>query len=226
MVCSLWSRCALGILGVALALGATAARAQAVNNSQLSGYVYIDRNNDGLLAFADQASPELVLPNVTIELLRLVGSTPTVVDMKITDSIGRYEFTGLEAGIYGVRQIQPVQFVDGLDTVGSIRTLLGALAPPGSSVGNASAPNSIVNIVLPASTRGDLYNFGERGLAPAFVSKRLLLGTAPPPVFTEPPAIPSVTVPEPASGLLAAGTLAMLGRARRSRRAAGRSSPL
>jgi hypothetical protein len=191
-----------------------------VNNSQLSGYVYIDRNNDGLLAFSDQASPELVLPNVTIELLRLIGTTPTVVDTKATDSIGRYEFTGLQAGTYGVRQIQPVQFVDGLETVGAIRTLAGALAPPGSSVGITSAPNSMVNIVLPAGTRGDLYNFGERGLAPAYVSKRYLLGTAPPPVFTEQPAIPSVTVPEPASGVLAAATLAMLARARRTRRKA------
>jgi hypothetical protein len=228
MVCSPRRRCALRFLLpiVALAFSPAAVRAQAVNNSQLSGYVYIDRNNDGTLAFSDQASPELVLPGVTIELLQLVGSTPTVIDTKITDSIGRYEFTGLAAGIYGVRQIQPVQFVDGLETVGSIRTLLGALSPPGSSPGNAVAPNSIFSILLPASTRGDLYNFGERGLASAYVSKRYLLGTAPPPVFTEPPAIPSVTVPEPASGGLVAAMLAVLVRTGRSRRVARRRLPL
>jgi hypothetical protein len=164
--------------------------ARAVDNSRLSGYVYIDRNNDGMLAFSDQARPEWVIPGVTIQLFRLTDPAPrSPIGMALTDSVGRYEFSGLAAGIYALHQEQPVEFVDGLDTVGVIRTLSGALSPPLSSVGSTLGANDFVNIALPAGTRGDLYNFGERGLTSAYASRRLLLGTAPPPTFTPQPAL-------------------------------------
>jgi hypothetical protein len=182
MISSRWGRFALWILGVALASRPAASTAQAVGDSQLSGYVYIDRNNDGMLAFSDQAHPELVLPDVEIRLFRF-PDTVMHIDTANTNSFGQYTFTGLPAGTYGLLQIQPMEFVDGRDTVGVIRSLMGEVAPPGSVVGSAAGANSFIDIVLPAGARGDLYNFGERGLAPAFVSKRFLLGTAPPPVF-------------------------------------------
>lgn len=176
----------------------------AQNTSQLSGYVYIDRNNDGLLAFSDQPQPEWVLPDVRIELYSINGMTASLLATTQTDAIGHYLFAGLAPGTYAVRQIQPVEYADGLDTLGTIRRIGGQANPPGSSAGTASN-NAFTNIVLPAASRGDLYNFGERGMAPAFVSKRYLVNTAPPPTFAPPP------IPEPAAGVLAAlGSLALI----------------
>lgn len=176
----------------------------------LSGYVYIDRDNNGQLAYNNQANPEWVIPGVTIQLLNYANpSAPVVLMTDSTDAIGRYEFAGLGAGTYALRQVQPVEYVDGLDTVGQIRNLaLTALNPAGTSPGSAnpSGPGSLLaSIVLIADSRGDEYNFGERGLAPAYASKRYLLATAPPPVFTPPPDIPNIPndVPEPASLALA-----------------------
>jgi hypothetical protein len=204
---------ATAALAVPLAMGGPAL---AQNNSQLSGYVYVDRNNDGQLAFSDQALPELVIPNVTVELYSVSGATQTLLSSTLTNAVGQYSFNGLAAGTYLLRQIQPVEFVDGLDTLGSIRSLMGQPNPPGSSAGTAFN-NAFSNILLPAGARGDLYNFGERGLAPAYVSKRFLLGSAPPPTFT-PPGQP---IPEPAGALLAAlGSAALAGVAHRARRAA------
>src|SRR5262245_23965385 len=145
MVFSRWKRCALGILGAALASHPVASNAQAVGDSQLSGYVYIDRNNDGVLAFSDQASPELVIPGVEIRLINFVGTATQIFKTTTTDSIGKYIFTGLPAGPYVLQQTQPVEFVDGLDTVGVLHTLLFDAAPPGAAVGSASGANNFVN---------------------------------------------------------------------------------
>jgi hypothetical protein len=99
--------------------------------------------------------------------------------------------------------------VDGSDTPGVLQTLAGQANPAGSAVGNA-LNDQFTGILLTASTRGDLYNFGERGLAPGFVSKRYLLGTAPRPTFV-PTDQGSGNVPEPASGVLAAFASVLLG---------------
>lgn len=202
-------RCVGLAITALLAVASMPSTAVAQNTSQLSGFVYIDRNNDGALAFSDEPSPEWVLPNISIELYSVSGMTATLLSTTTTNDIGQYFFENLAAGAYALRQIQPVEYVDGLDTVGAIRSLVGQLNPPGANVGTAGN-NVFTNIVLPASARGDLYNFGERGLAPAYVSKRYLLGSAPPPIFSPPP------IPEPATGILAVlGSLAILATRRR-----------
>lgn len=176
----------------------------------LSGYVYVDRNNDGQLAFSNQPMPEFVIPNVTIQLFSRAGNTATLLTSTQTNSVGRYEFTGLAAGTYALQQMQPVQFVDGLDTVGFLRNLMLGPPPAGANPG-VSANNLFDNIVLVPNTRGDGYNFGERGLAPAYVSKRYLMGYAPPPELGTP-----APIPEPAAGVLATlAGLALLARRRR-----------
>lgn len=175
----------------------------------LSGYVYIDRNNDGQLTFNDQPDPEFVIPGVTIQLYGVLGTTETLVDTAVTDEVGSYRFTSLEAGSFTLRQVQPVQYVDGLTTPGTIRDLQGNADPFGSDAGLA-LPNAIENIQMPDDSRGILFNFAERGLTAAYASKRNLLGSA--------PALPTAPIPEPTTGALGAiACLAALATWRRRR---------
>jgi hypothetical protein len=192
---------------------ATAAWLPVQAASSLSGYAYIDRNNDGQLAFADAAQPEWVLSGVEVKLFSVSGTTETLLSTATTSSIGLYSFTGLAAGNYAIRQTQPVGYLDGLDTLGIIRNLNNNSVPAGANVGTVAA-DAFVGIALPADSRGNFYNFGERGLLPGFVSKRYLLGTAPPIVVTPDPE--PTSVPEPATGLLAAfGAVSLLAARRR-----------
>ena len=188
-------RCALSAALAFTAIVCPAFTALAQNTSQLSGFVYIDRNNDGMLVFSNQPNPEWVIPGVSIELYSMNGTTETLLSSTLTDSIGKYVFEDLAPGTYSVREVQPVEYYDGIDTLGEIRGLVGAL-PPGSYDVGQVADNAFTGIVLPAEAEGYLYNFGERGLLPQYVSKRYLLGSAPPPQYA--------SIPEPASALLAA----------------------
>lgn len=171
--------------------------------SQLGGWVYIDRNNDGDLAFMNEPDPEFVIGNVTISLYSQTGPE-TLVATTQTDQFGRYFFNDLEPGTYAIKQTQPVEFVDGIDTPGQMFALTPA-GIGGSVVGTAL--NNVFNgIVLAPNVRGEFFNFGERGLAPGYVSKRYLLGSAPDMPITPDVEIPFV--PEPSTCvmmLLAAG---------------------
>jgi hypothetical protein len=192
----LWRRrapiCALASLAATFGFVATSS---AQNASSLSGYVYIDRNNDGALTFNDQPDPEFVIPGVTIQLFSVDDMTlaETLVGTTVTDSVGKYQFGALDGGLFTLRQVQPVEYVDGQTTVGVIKDLMGVVDPM-ADVGTALL-NAIVEIDLPDDSRGVLFNFGERGLNSAFVSKRFLLGTAPP--------LPTAEIPEPATTTLA-----------------------
>ena len=177
-----------------------------LGKSQLGGWVYIDRNNDGEINFANEPMPEYVIGGVTIGLYSQTGPE-TLVATTQTDEFGRYFFNNINPGTYGLKQIQPVQYVDGIDTLGQMFALTNA------GIGNAAvgvmANNAFNSIVLPANVRGDFFNFGELGLMPGYVSKRFLLGSAPEPPIT--------VVPEPATVTLLAAVrgLAMIPRRRR-----------
>lgn len=208
-----WGRRALALTLTAFAL-ATAAWSPVEAASSLSGYTYIDRNNDGQLAFADAAQPEWVLSGVEVKLFSISGTTETLLSTTTTSSIGEYIFSGLSAGTYAIRQTQPVGYLDGIDALGIIRNLNNNSVPAGANVGTVAA-DAFLNIVLPADARGNFYNFGERGLLPGYVSKRYLLGTAPP-IVTAPDPEPANGVPEPtAAALLALGGMGTLALKRR-----------
>ena len=66
-----WGRRALATALAAFALATVWSPVQAA--SSLSGYSYIDRNNDGQLAFADAAQPEWVLSGVEVKLCALAA---------------------------------------------------------------------------------------------------------------------------------------------------------
>ncbi|WP_442483665.1 SdrD B-like domain-containing protein [Aeoliella sp. SH292] len=181
-------------------------------NSQIGGWVYVDRNNDGALNFSSDPMPELVIPDVTVNLYQLVNANYQLLSTLQTSDQGRYQFNNLGAGTYRIEQIQPVGWLDGLDTIGSM-TLNGTNTfPPGGSLGTVSN-NLFSGIVLPGGSTANFYNFGERGMLPGYVSKRYLFASAPPMPEAQ------ITIPEPSSIAMLVGAIvggvALRGRRRR-----------
>ncbi len=118
----------------------------------LSGYVYVDANNDGIRDIG-----EAPIAGVTLNLLDANGQ-PTGATA-ITDADGFYSFVGLAAGTYGVSEVQPATYVDGLDTAG---TQGGMAHNPGDSITGAT---------LTYGHDGQQYNFGE--LLPSSIAGRV-----------------------------------------------------
>jgi hypothetical protein len=181
-------------VGCLVALFASnAAAAHIPGLSQLGGWVYIDRNNDGQIAFVNDPNPEFAIGGASISLFSKVGNVETFVASQLSDPNGRYFFENINPGTYVLRQTQPVEFVDGIDTLGVLQSLNGQPIPPNASAGVVSN-NTFSNIVLTPDVGGEFYNFGERGLAAGYASKKYLFASSPP----LPP------IPEPASLVLAA----------------------
>jgi hypothetical protein len=201
-----------------------AALAQIAGLSRLGGWVYIDRNNDGILAFSTDPNPEYVIGDIQIDLFSKAGSVETLVATTHSDDFGRYLFEDINPGAYVLRESQSVMYVDGLDTLGILQSLNGQPIPGNASTG-AMTNDAFVDIVLTADVGGEFYNFGERGLAVGYVSKRFLFAsysgppTTPPPPETPPPPPETPLFPEPASLAMALmavfGIWSILGRNRR-----------
>ncbi len=112
--------------------------------ARLSGYVYVDANNNGI-----KEPGEAPIPGTVV---RVGGVTtaglPTGIFATTTDANGFYEFTNLPAGTYGVQEVQPAGYLDGLDT-------------PGSTGGGAPQNDTLVTVPLAAGANSVNNNFGE-----------------------------------------------------------------
>ena len=124
----------------------------------IGGYVYLDVNDNGI-----KEVQELALPNVPIALTTGDGE---VLRTALSDAHGWYEFGDLAPGSYQVREHQPGAFLDGQDT-------------PGEPLYGVVANDQFRDLQLPAGTVAVNYNFGERGLIPALVSKKYFLASTP-----------------------------------------------
>ncbi|QDU25163.1 Serine-aspartate repeat-containing protein D precursor [Anatilimnocola aggregata] len=111
--------------------------------AMVSGYVYHDRDNDGI-----REQGEETIPGTTIILLDAGG---TQIATQVTDQNGFYKFTGLGAGTYMIVEVQPTGWSDGKDTPGTIG---------GVTVGTATNDKQN-NVVLLNGDNGIEYNFGE-----------------------------------------------------------------
>ncbi len=111
----------------------------------ISGFVYDDIDNDG------QREPgEGPIAGVLVQLFDEDGE---LVAEQRTDETGKYVFDGLPAGRYSLRQIQPPEYLDGIDAAGTIN---------GESRGRALNPgDQIVDINIGWGEVGEEYNFGE-----------------------------------------------------------------
>ncbi len=111
--------------------------------AELSGTVWHDQNNDGV-----RDANEDTIGNVKIQLFDAQGD---LVAETVTDSNGRYAFKNLMPGTYKVNEIQPDTFVDGKDSLGSIK---------GLRVGDV-ANDMFSSITLAGGDKGVNYDFGE-----------------------------------------------------------------
>ena len=113
--------------------------------ASLSGVVYHDHNNNGLMESGDEG-----IGGVTIQVIpvsTIDGSTAPIITT--TNSDGSWAVTGLAPGTYRVVEIQPAAYIDGIDT-------------PGNAGGTAVNPGDQINgIVLAPGQAGINYKFGE-----------------------------------------------------------------
>lgn len=116
--------------------------------SSLSGFVYVDRNNNGV---KDPGEPGIADATV---LLTGVDDTGPVRTTATTAADGAYRFAGIRAGTYALTESQPLGYLDGADTSGSLGGLLGS--------------DQVRSIPVGWGVTGFNYNFGE--LAPAGLS--------------------------------------------------------
>ncbi len=123
----------------------------------LSGRVYMDYNDNGLID-----PEETPVPNVTLTL-EGVDARGNPVRLVATSGVdGAYRFAGLAGGSYKIVETQPAGVLDGRERAGT----------SGGTVDNSAfdpAPiyNTIGAIVLPAGANAGGYDFGERPIPPA-----------------------------------------------------------
>jgi hypothetical protein len=151
--------------------------------SSLSGYVYVDADNNGYRGPYDVVF-------VGAEMKAASQADPTNVYTAETDNDGMFYFGGLVPGTYTLWQsMHPENFIDGKDTVGRLIDVVG------HTISNTTCgikqdadihDSMIVQIQLHDGYHGIDYNFAERGLTAAAVSKRLLLASTPETVVPEP----------------------------------------
>lgn len=109
--------------------------------SSLSGYVYVDADNDGFFDLG-----ELPISGVTVTLTGTDDQGPVNL-VTMTGVNGAYSFPDLRPGTYTITESQPASYLDGKDTAGS----------QGGTAGN----DVITDIVLAAGVDGVNNNFGE-----------------------------------------------------------------
>ena len=138
-----------------------------VGSSSLSGYVYIDVNNDGSILNADGERTELGLPGATVKLRQKNATSGNYTDFVTvkTGPDGYYQFDNLPAGTYEIVETQPDRFMDGKEMAGNL--------------GGTVEDNRITNIVVKAGDQGRGYDFCERGLKLRYIGMQLFLGSAP-----------------------------------------------
>jgi hypothetical protein len=136
-------------------LGADNGGTQAPINapSSISGFVYLDTNNNGAIDILDG-----VIAGVKVTLTGTDDHGKFVSMVEFTDADGRYFFGGLRPGTYSLLESQPTGVSDGKETLGSIANSAA------SSFGTASN-DRFSNIRIVASRDGINYNFGELGSA-------------------------------------------------------------
>jgi hypothetical protein len=108
----------------------------------LSGFVYVDFNNDGILDNGDAR-----VGAVTITLSGTNDLSQSVFATQVSLNDGSYQFLGLRPGTYVLTLTQPSNYVPGRDSAGSL----------GGNVGN----NQLFGIVLQPGLAGINYDFAE-----------------------------------------------------------------
>lgn len=121
-----------------------------INNAgSISGFTYVDINNNGLIDLNDG-----IIPGVKVTLTGTNDQGASVSMTEFSDDDGQYFFGGLRPGTYTVTETQPTGVVDGKETLG---TIAGASASNFGTVGS----DKFTNIKIGYNQDGVNYNFGE-----------------------------------------------------------------
>lgn len=123
--------------------------------SSISGYVYVDANNDGIFQ-----GTEAPISGVLITLTGTDDLGQPVSQTTLTNGVGFYSFTNLRPGTYVLTETQPDGYTDGKDTIGS----------QGGTVAN----DVFSAIALAANVNGINNNFGERLLTTSISGQKFL----------------------------------------------------
>jgi len=113
------------------------------NLASVSGFVYLDFDDDGLINGSDVG-----LAEVEVRLSGVTDAGVAVELMQLTAEDGSYGFYDLLPGVYNVIEIQPEPFVDGKDTQGTPQ--LGT-----------THDDFFAQLDLRGGTHAEDYNFGE-----------------------------------------------------------------
>jgi protocatechuate 3,4-dioxygenase beta subunit len=111
--------------------------------SSLSGFVYVDSNNNGIKEPGEQ-----VIPGVVVTLTGANDLNQAVNLTQVTLGDGSYSFTGLRPGVYAITETQPANYDEGFDTIGT--------------QGGSTRQDQFYNIFLASAVDGMNNNFGER----------------------------------------------------------------
>jgi len=119
---------------------------------QLSGYVYVDRNNNGL-----REAGEPGIAGVTVRLSGTAADGSVVNLSATTDASGLFQFANLlpaNAAGYTLTETQPSAYADGLDTAGRV-----------NGVASGLAGNDVISAIAYSGGNAEDYLFGERAAA-------------------------------------------------------------
>lgn len=129
------------------ATGNVAVTVQPFVPTNVSGVVWVDETNDGIIDTAERrmGGVEVILTGVALGVAITPISVKTLAD-------GSYNFDNLAPGQYVVRYETPVHMIDGRDVAGAL--------------GDADSLNNqfTINIAQPGGGDGSGYNFGVLGL--------------------------------------------------------------
>jgi uncharacterized repeat protein (TIGR01451 family) len=110
--------------------------------SSLSGYVFVDPNNN-----CDKDPGEQGIPGVTVTLTGTDDANNSVTRTTQTNPLGQFQFSNLAPGNYTVAETQPTAYQDGQTCAGSL--------------GGVATDNVISNIHVPMGVDGTDYHFAE-----------------------------------------------------------------
>ena len=122
--------------------------------ASLWGTVWHDANNDGVLGTNEDRIADVEI--------RLTDENGDFVASTFTNSEGEYHFENLAPGHYTITEIQPTDFIDGRDSLGSVTDLSGNTQTRGEQA------NDEFTVWLDSGDQGINYDFGE--LLPASIS--------------------------------------------------------
>jgi cyclophilin family peptidyl-prolyl cis-trans isomerase len=139
-----------------------------VGTCSISGYVYIDFDNDGR-RITPSGHAHQGIEGVVITLSKQTSSGWSAIASTITDANGKYSFNNLAAGTYRVQETQPTCFAEGLATLGTIAGKTGGV--PGG--------RDVFAMELAVNQKAADFNFGELGLKAKYFSSKMLMPSAP-----------------------------------------------